>query len=71
MELSEQLKETGFGTDASICHGDMGTIQLLKLTSSHLNSLSLYNKCENMEMSFIERFLQENGIILNIWKIGA
>lgn len=59
VELSEQLKETGFGTDASICHGDMGTIQLLKLTSSHLNSLSLYNKCENMEMSFIERFLQE------------
>lgn len=78
--LIEQLKSTGFGTDISICHGDMGSIQILIFASAFLNDKELYNQCENTKSKFVDWFLnfklkeykclEDWGIMTGITGIG-
>ena len=78
--LIEQLKGTGFGTDISICHGDMGSIQILKFASVFLNDKELYNQCENTKSNFVDwfldfklkeyKYLEDWGLMTGITGIG-
>lgn len=78
--LINQLKGTGFGTDISICHGDMGSIQILKFASAFLNDKELYNQCENTKSNFVDwflnfklkeyRYLEDWGLMTGITGIG-
>lgn len=55
--LIEQLKEKGFGTDTSICHGDMGSIQILTYVGWYLKKADLYSQCLSTKEEFLEWFL--------------
>ncbi|SDB23666.1 type 2 lantibiotic biosynthesis protein LanM [Pseudobutyrivibrio sp. YE44] len=64
--LCAQLKRTGFGNDSSICHGDMGSILLLKQSARVLKDKDLFEKCVNTEQNFLNRYLYRywNKLIL-------
>ncbi len=56
-KLCEQLKETGFGDDYSICHGDMGSVQLLKQCANVFDDEELFNRCISTEQNFMDKYL--------------
>ncbi|BCN29890.1 type 2 lanthipeptide synthetase LanM [Anaeromicropila herbilytica] len=62
--LIEQLKECGLGYDSSICHGDMGTISVLRYASNFKHSDTMHEMCKATLDSLIENYLvkQEGDI---------
>lgn len=55
--LCDQLKQTGFGLDSGICHGDMGSIQLLKYVGKFLKDPDLCDQCDGMLEKFVSNYL--------------
>lgn len=58
-ELVRQLKEKGFGTDFSVCHGDIGSLNILKYAGDFLGDRELIELCNNFENHFIEDYLKK------------
>ena len=79
-KLVEQLIETGFGTDLSICHGDMGTLQLLMYAANVLENRTLREDCVNTINDIANNFISRNwkrikemedwGIIAGLTGVG-
>lgn len=64
-KLVEQLIETGFGTDLSICHGDMGSLQLLMYAANILKMDSLREECVNTYKDFANNFVNRSWTNIN------
>lgn len=57
--IIEQLKEFGFGTDSSICHGDVGSIKLLEHAATVLGMDNLKDGCRATMNEFLSIYLKE------------
>lgn len=79
-KLIDQLIETGFGTDLSICHGDMGTIQILlyaaNILQNHLLKSSCIKTCKDVAYNLVNnnwdrvRRLEDWGLMAGITGVG-
>ena len=58
--IINQLKEVGFGTDYSICHGDIGSLSLLYYAASVLKDDSLKETCSQTLYDFNKNFVEKN-----------
>ncbi len=70
--LIEQLKKYGFGTDFSICHGDIGSICILKYAAEFMNDMQLMQQCTYTLNIFINNYLKsqaESIYIIEDWGI--
>lgn len=67
-QMVEQLKEEGFGYDTSLCHGDMGSLCILKEASRYLKDESLWKGCYATSTLFIKQELKDEYLyILEDW----
>lgn len=54
-----QLKEYGFGNDYSICHGDIGSVYILKYAAKFINDEQLKKQCTSTLDNFIHNYLKK------------
>jgi type 2 lantibiotic biosynthesis protein LanM len=59
--LITQLKNYGFGNDYSICHGDIGSISILKYAAKFTNDNQLKNQCTSTLNNFIHNYLEKQN----------
>ncbi len=55
--LSTQLIELGFGVDYSICHGDVGSLEILFKYSQIIENKVLISQCNNMKNILVNNYL--------------
>ncbi|WP_310601795.1 type 2 lanthipeptide synthetase LanM [Anaerosporobacter sp.] len=76
--MCEQLKETGFGYDVCLCHGDMGTLCILKYVAEFLGDTALEKKVSETTQLFVkdelhnsQRFVLEDwGLMTGVAGLG-
>lgn len=59
-KLIEQLIESGFGTDLSLCHGDMGSLHLLMYAANVMGDYKLKEECINTINDIANNFAERN-----------
>lgn len=68
VQMTMQLKEIGFGYDSSLCHGDMGTLCVLKYAAKYLNDIELRKGCQNTTINFLQKNIKNgNTFVLEDW----
>lgn len=61
LKLMDQLKECGFGNDTCICHGDMGTLCILKKAAKFVGDEKTWKECRRTTDDFMKKELYEKG----------
>lgn len=59
--LTDQLKEYGFGNDYSICHGDLGSVCILRYAADFMYDTQLMKECTYTVNNFIQNHLLEQA----------
>ena len=59
--LCNQLKRAGLGTDYCICHGDWGSLQLLKVAGKYMKDIELCSQCDSTMLGFMDSDLSVHG----------
>ena len=66
--MKRQITETGFGYDISLCHGDMGSLTVLKYVARYLKDIPMINNCKETCHSFVKKQIKESSLFaLDDW----
>ena len=66
--MKRQISETGFGFDMSLCHGDMGSLTVLKYIARYFKDIPTINNCKETCQLFVKRRMEENSLFaLDDW----
>lgn len=66
--MKRQISETGFGFDMSLCHGDMGSLTVLKYIARYFKDIPTINNCKETCQLFVKRRMEEHSLFaLDDW----
>ena len=67
-QMTVQLKDTGFGNSNCLCHGDMGTLCVLKYVAGYLHDNELMERCWNTTVEYVGKNMEHGKMfVLEDW----
>ena len=60
--MVSQLAETGFGVTPCLCHGDMGSLIILKYAAAYLKDKTLITRCMNSAADYLDKNVDGKNI---------
>ena len=65
--LADQLKNVGFGVTNCLCHGDMGSLVVLKNAADYIQDEELSKECRATSAEFIKKNINKDMFVREDW----